>query len=208
MALIDNIITTNLTGEAINYAYDSTNLIKIAFKQTWSVTLDTTNFKYIITSSLYTKLEEDASPDYDGVYFDYIHLSVGNDTVFMPHDNGHALIVNKNTGITVNGVDISSDASVFTKIFEHTATLDCTTNGRIGVRLSCGTISGNYFPDYTLITLQLALSGLWYYRESTVTPDLYQYVRVMPWMKVNGQWKRAYVWGKHNGEWQKPYDEW
>ena len=107
--------------------------------------------------------------------------------------------------VYVGGSQISSNPYEWTKILETTKSYECTT-GRQGVRLQCGWIrtknERSYFTDYTLIYLTLpAFSAMFYQKDSTI-------YSAMPWIKVNGEWKRALQYVKVNGEWKKYHSSW
>lgn len=210
---MSNITTHNLTGEVYNYSYDSSGKIKCGFKQTWEIVLDKINFKWIVKSCLYTKLLEDSSTEFSGIYYQDIWIRNGINIYSLSNgSDDSALNVNSENGVTVNGITISTDAvSQYVKIMEKIDEYDCTAYGRRGLTFACGNTLNNidyYFYEYEIVNVQTTFSGIRYKRRGIFNPSSIFYVRAMPWLKVNGVWKRVYAYVKVNNKWQEPYDEW
>jgi len=185
MAKLDDIITSALSGESHNEQTDSYGGFKWYFKQTFNVTQDTVNFKWIIKSELYLKMEL-LNPVLDiRMTFNDVWLRIGNGRK----------ILGSFTCDLINYTD-------YVKLGEHIVETECPNIGRGGFVLACGINTNYYLSTYQLVYLTLPafsgslikINGGWKY--------------AMPWIKVNGSWKRALTYQKVNGSWKKYNDTW
>lgn len=201
MAKLDSLITNDLTGEAMNYDYwyDPAN---VDFKHVFNV-VKNDDFTWTITCSLYMKLSDTIVEPGVGAYsYNDLWLGIGNEYF----DLGQEVSIS-NTDIKVNNVVFSNTPLQYCKVFECTRTIECSSSGRLGIRLNCGKWTYEHttrylFSDYTYIYLTLpAFSGLQYKINGS-------YKKTMPWIKVNGEWKRALQYVKVNGEWKEYEDTW
>lgn len=195
MAKLPSLITNELTGEALNY-YGSDRNWAVEFKQTFEV-IKNDNFTWTIKSALYIKIPSTYTSG--GQNIGTCFLKIGN----QRYDVQDVQIMV--SGIWVRGSQISNNPYEWTKILEKTNSYECTT-GRRAVRLYCGYVNSSgsevYFSDYTLIYSTFpSFSGAWYQKDNTV-------YAAMPWIKVNGEWKRALSYKKINGKWVQSNQVW
>lgn len=212
MAHLNDLVVKNLSGETSNYAYSTSGLIKVEFKQTYEVEQDNVNFKWKVKSALYVRLVQEDDPDYGGIGRRDIYLNIGGNKKYLSTGTSvhgdlseNHFSINRNTGVTVNGNVISSDAWTFTKILENEVEFTSDT-GRLAMRLNSGYVStsgnDNFFEDYSNIYLTLPeFSGMWYKINGARK-------EVQPWIKVNGQWKKVHQYIKVNGQWKKSISTW
>lgn len=212
MARLDDVVSSALTGEATNnyisFVNGSTQCVRTDVKQTWSVTYDTTNFKWVVKSELYVKGTKLASSSGGtmytrnlGINIDGNHKEVGSE-VFVQIDGMGSFSSN---GVYVGNTKVSSTPTTYTKVLEYSVDIPCSEVGRRGTRLYTyyKRDGSNYLlTNYTYIYLTLpSFSGMRY----KVDGDYYY---VMPWIKVNGTWKRALQYIKVNGTWKPHNDTW
>lgn len=218
MAKLDDVISSALSGEAYN-SYNSFSdgqtaepCIRTDIKQTWNVTYDTTNFKWVVKSELYVKGTVLQTATSGGtLYHRNLGVSIGGYRSVIGQDvfvniNGMAnTIYPDGDGIYVGSTKISSTPTVYAKVFEYSVDISCTSGGRAGIRICVNYLRDGtyYYPtNYTNIYLTLpAFSGMEYKTNG-------KYKFVMPWVKVNGTWKRAIQYIKIDGEWKEHKDTW
>lgn len=218
MARLDDVISSALTGEAYN-SYNSffdgqtaNPCIRTDVKQTWNVTYDTTNFKWVVKSELYVKGTVLSTTTHGGTLYQrnlgvYIggYRSVIGQDVFVNINGMANTVYPDGDGIYVGSTKISSTPTVYAKVFEYSVDIPCTSNGRAGIILRVLYLrDGSYYlpTNYTYIYLTLpSFSGLQYKINGS-----YEYT--MPWIKVNGTWKRAIQYIKVDGEWKEHKDTW
>lgn len=198
MAKLPSLVTSNLTGEALNYYGSSQNII---VKQTFEVTKNQ-NYTWTVKSSLYIKLKDGISI---GQAFDDLWLYIQG----TYYDIGKKVEISPNGVLLVNPDSsyerLSNNGYEYTKVLENTKTINFSRTGRAGITLYCGwTYNSNrrLFDDYTYIYLTLpAFSGMFYKENGT-------YKRTMPLIKVNGVWQRTKQYVKVEGEWKEYNSTW
>ena len=217
-----NIPTNETNGENITYSTHSndnnTVALTFAFKLTWNVIQDTTNFNWKVKCAIWAKVESATGTTGNAYNINYrdIAIRIGNNYHYLATSSSEPALTigawanDKTDGqITVNGVRLTSNPSNYTKILEVEETKELTHTGRWATslrELQSSTYRGDLYsfgPDLTTIYLTFpSFSGLTYY---TTT----HYLSSMPFIKINGEWKPAYSqYIKLNGEWKKAIDTW
>ena len=197
MAKLDDLITSDLSGESINTIHENGY---VEFKQTFEVIPDYTNFTWKVKTKLYGRLKPGVDPSHGTILAKGVWTRMANERFTTSQR------IEITNHIYINNNMVQDNPYNYYLFLSNEYTFQCSNTGRYGIVLRCGYINSNngysYFTNYRTVYLTLpAFSGIRYKTNEG-------WKLSMPFIKVNGEWKKALQYIKINGEWVKYKDSW